>query len=81
MVNILNQKIMILKIIKEKILEQRANYTRLVIRYIKDEEYFVLMDETDKLLKDIEEKKSPRINIELNEQQIRSVKNLLIKGF
>ncbi|EYF48100.1 hypothetical protein V396_02269, partial [Staphylococcus aureus W12538] len=24
---------------------------------------------------------SPRINIELNEQQIRSVKNLLIKGF
>ena len=39
------------------------------------------MDETDKLLKDIEEKESPRINIELNEQQIRSVKNLLIKGF
>lgn len=38
------------------------------------------MDETDKLLKDIEEKESPRINIELNEQQIRSVKNLLIKG-
>ncbi|EUG27819.1 hypothetical protein O758_00889, partial [Staphylococcus aureus M0395] len=26
-------------------------------------------------------KESPRINIELNEQQIRSVKNLLIKGF
>ncbi|HDK7400228.1 TPA: recombinase family protein [Staphylococcus aureus] len=67
---------------KEKILEQRANYTRAwSLGYIKDEEYFVLMDETDKLLKDIEEKESPRINIELNEQQIRSVKNLLIKGF
>lgn len=67
---------------KEKILEQRANYTRAwSLGYIKDEEYFVLMDETDKLLKDIEEKKAPRINIELNEQQIRSVKNLLIKGF
>ena len=49
---------MILKIIKKNIRATRKLYRAWSLGYIKDEEYFVLMDETDKLLKDIEEKKA-----------------------
>ncbi|HBC4320316.1 TPA: recombinase family protein [Staphylococcus aureus] len=67
---------------KVKINEQRANYTRSwSLGYIKDEEYFMLMDETENLLKDIEEKAKSHTDEKLNEEQIRTVKNLLIKGF
>lgn len=67
---------------KGKINEQRANYTRSwSLGYIKDEEYFMLMDETENLLKDIEEKAKSHTDEKLNEEQIRTVKNLLIKGF
>lgn len=41
----------------------------------------MLMDETENLLKDIEEKAKSHTDEKLNEEQIRTVKNLLIKGF
>lgn len=67
---------------EDKIKQQRKNYTRSwSMGFIEDDEYYALMNETKRLLEEINNKDNQEEDVTLNKQQIQAVTNLLLKGW
>ncbi|MCO4347468.1 recombinase family protein [Staphylococcus agnetis] len=67
---------------EDKIKQQRKNYTRSwSMGYIEDDEYYTLMNETKRLLEEIEKSNKRSVDETLNTKQIEAVTNLLLKGW
>ncbi|WP_420802209.1 recombinase family protein [Staphylococcus hyicus] len=67
---------------EDKIKQQRKNYTRSwSMGYIEDDEYYTLMNETKRLMEEIDKATQQSTENTLNIKQIEAVTNLLLKGW